>query len=87
MKEVHVGDHVIWVDPVARQYNAIVTAVWSQTCINVVIVSGDPAKDDTYGRQIERHTSQQHKDVMKVHGFYWMFPGEEPTPVGKPQES
>lgn len=89
MKEVHVGDVVVYVDPVARQFNALVTAVWGPTCINVVLVSKDEAKTDTYGRQIERNTScpYGHQPGMSwPHGNYWMFPGEEPRPIQQPTE-
>ena len=87
-KEVHVGDVVIWVDPVAKPHNAIVTAVWSQTCINVVLVNDDPNMTDSYGRQIKRETSQNYKDTPGlVHGMYWMFPDDEPNPIVKPLES
>jgi len=85
MKEVHVGDHVIWVDPVAKPNNALVTAVWSQNCINVVMVNDDPKMDDSYGRQIRRETSQSYKDGMP-HGNYWMFPGEVQNPIVQAQE-
>jgi hypothetical protein len=40
--------------------------------INVVIVCDDPLKTDTYGNQIERHTSVVHKDRQTAHGFYWV---------------
>lgn len=55
--EVHVGDTVIFVDPVRRERAAVVTAVWGPDCINVVFVSNDESKTDSYGRQIERETS------------------------------
>lgn len=86
MKEVHVGDVVIWVDPVAGQHNALVTAVWSQNCINVVIVSTDKNREDSYGRQIERETSVCHKSQTTVHGRYFMHIGEEPNPVVQPEQ-
>ena len=55
--EVKVGDAVVFVDPVRREHPAIVTAVWSRDCVNVVFVSTDENKSDSYGRQIERETS------------------------------
>jgi len=51
------GDPVIYTDGYRRDYYALVTAVWGPNCINVVFVSGDASKDDTYGRQIEHETS------------------------------
>ena len=39
-------------------------------CINVVFVTDDEARDDSYGRQIVRETSQVHKLNMSTHGHY-----------------
>lgn len=62
--EVKVGDAVIFVDPIRNEHNAVVTAVWSPDCINVVFVSTDESKTDSYGRQIERETSvSRHSDT------------------------
>jgi len=72
-----VGKKVIWHDAVGTPFEALVTAAWSPTCINVVFVSEDEKKQDSYGRQIERATSCQHKSIMNVHGFYWRFEDEE----------
>ena len=80
------GGHVIWHDNRGRAYDALVTAVWSETCINVVFVSQDENRRDDCGRQIERQTSATHKGTQKVHGFYWRFPDEEPNPYVPPQQ-
>lgn len=85
-KEVKVGDVVVWHESNGTPLNAIVTAVWSQTCINVVIVSADDSKTDQYGRQTERRTSCGYKDQNKVHGFYWRYPEDEPNPYVPPQQ-
>jgi hypothetical protein len=85
-REVKVGGHVIWHDSVGTPHDAVVTAVWSQTCINVVFVSGDESKQDSYGRQIERATSCSYKTTMNVHGFYWRFVDDEPNPYIAPQQ-
>lgn len=82
-----VGDTVIYVDPVARQHNALVTAVHGPTCINAVYVSGEESMTDTYGRQIARQSSLCHKSVVGAHGNYYMLPGEEPNPVRAPQQT
>jgi hypothetical protein len=81
-----VGDVVVFHDPVARAHNALVTAVWSDACVNVVIVSGDGKRTDDYGRQTERHTSLLHKSDSPVHGMYWRFGDEDPNAVVQPQE-
>lgn len=84
---VKVCDTVVWHDAVGNPRPALVTAVWSQTCINVVFVSDDNNKQDNYGRQIERQTSCTHKSLSPVHGFYWRFEDEEPNPNVAPLES
>ncbi len=82
----HVGESVVWHDSTGTSHSALVTAVWGPTCINVVFVSSDKAKDDTYGRQIERATSCTHKSIQQVHGFYWRFEDEEPNAYTPPLE-
>ena len=75
-----VGEAVVFVDPVGVAHSALVTAAWSEDCINVVFVSGDLDKRDSYGRQIERQTSIMHAAIVPVHGNYWRFvdePGKE----------
>lgn len=81
-----VGDTVVFHDPVGLAYQALVTAVWSPVCLNVVYVSQDEAKTDPYGRQIERQTSLLHKSSQPAHGIYWRFEDEEPSPIIAPQE-
>ena len=81
-----VGDHVIYVDAHGQERNALVTIVWAgiptyvsesgEPGCNVVIVADDAAKDDPYGRQIERWTSVVHKTKQPAHGNYWKRPGE-----------
>jgi hypothetical protein len=83
---VAVGDTVVYHDATGKAFNAIVTAVWSLTLINLVFVSGDVTRQDSYGRQIERVTSLQHKSVQLVHGFYWRFTDEEPNEYNPPLE-
>ena len=75
------GEPVVYVDPVGKIHPALVTQPWGQQCINVVFVSTDESKDDSYGRQIERQTSLMHKDVVPVHGNYWRYPDELPKPT------
>lgn len=72
-------------DAVGKHHNALVTAVWGTIeqvpCINIVIVSTDEAKQDQYGRQLERNTSLVHKTNQAAHGMYYMMPGDTPNPV------
>lgn len=81
-----VGNRVIWHESTGTAHEALITAVWGPTCINVVFVSGDENKQDNYGRQIERATSCNHKSIMRLHGFYWRFEDEEPNLYTPPIE-
>lgn len=82
-----VGEHVIYTNPVGIDHDALVTAVWGPVCINLVFVSSDKERGDSYGRQIERQTSMTYVSQNKVHGFYWRFPGDEKNPYVPPLES
>lgn len=42
--------------------------------LNLVFVSDDTSKDDSYGRQIERETSIVHQSRQPAHGNYWKEP-------------
>ena len=76
MREPKFGESVVYVDPVGVQHAALVTQLWSPTCVNLVFVSSDAARQDTYGRQTERTTSLMHASVVPVHGNYWRFVDE-----------
>lgn len=52
-----IGDVVQFTDEHAATRAALITHVWSDDMVNLVTVDPDPAKDDPYGRQIERRTS------------------------------
>jgi hypothetical protein len=61
---VEVGDVVTYVDEVGDKHNALVLIVHGGTptsAINVVYVSKDETKRDSYGRQIE-HASSVSRD-------------------------
>lgn len=83
-KERQAGDIVVYVDPTGRQHNALVTAWWSEDCVNVVYVVSDEAKKDPYGRQTEHATSVSRKSQNWPHGNYFMEVGEEPLPYRPP---
>jgi len=51
---VKVGSVVKYYDSHNKEHNGLVTAVWSQDCVNIVYVSDDENKQDQYGRQLER---------------------------------
>lgn len=92
LSALKVGGRVIYVDPVAVQHEAVVTAVWgdpsvSVPCINIVYVSQDKEMQDSYGRQIARQTSLCHRSVNPAHGQYFMMPGDTANPVQKAYEA
>ena len=87
MRTPKVGQVVVYHDPRGKPHNALVTAIWSEHCINVVIVDPNEGSTDTYGRQIERHTSLQHASLAMVHGEYWRFEDEEPNEYKPPLET
>lgn len=81
---VAVGDVVRVVDETYGEHNALVTCVhgsgpaaWTTftPCINVLFLSNDENKGDSYGRQTERLSSLQHKSQVnmpgRTPGRYW----------------
>lgn len=86
-KQVKVGEAVVYYNPVGKPHPAIVTAVWNPPMVNVVFVSSDEARTDSYGRQVERSTSLYHKSQTQVHGNYWAYADEEPNPIVTPSQS
>lgn len=55
-------------------------------CLNAVWVDGDEAKQDPYGRQIDRETSIVHVSWQPAYGNYWRWPGEPKNPIVEPTE-
>ena len=56
------GDKVTFIDPLKKEHNALVTCIHGSALdetpsINIILVSDDAAKEDSYGRQMERQTS------------------------------
>lgn len=78
-QSINIGDVVTLTDPFGVEHNALVTTVFDNMSgggmpgVNVVIVSGDPANGDPYGRQTERATSVVHKSAQPAHGNYWDY--------------
>jgi len=82
-----VGQSITYFDPKGRPVPALVLAVWTPGCINLVHVSEDAARQDSTGRQIERQTSQQHLHELQVHGGGWLFNDEQAPAFVPPKES
>lgn len=87
IKQVKVGDSVIFHNPSGEPHAAIITAVWSTFLVNLLYVSGDTTRTDVYGRQIERATSCSHVGKTTVHGNYWRFSEEEANQYVPPVET
>lgn len=82
-----VGRFVIFHDSKNQPHDALITTVWGPTCVNVVFVSGDEARQDAFGRQIERQTSVSSMAATSAPGNYWRFPNESPRTYEPPAQS
>lgn len=75
-KQLKVGEVVVYVDSFRAEHLALVTSVFRSSgeypdgC-NLVYVSADESKTDTYGRQVERQTSVCHISVNPGNGNCW----------------
>lgn len=84
-RTVEVGQHIIFVDRTGNDCDALITTVWGPTCINVVIVSRDEARQDGYGRQIIHETSVPRMSENTPYGYHYRFTDEEKMPYTPPQ--
>lgn len=69
-----IGEAVIYVDEFKREHFALLTAVHGESdnsAVNLVYVSSDATKSDTYGRQIERNSSCVHISVNSAKANCW----------------
>jgi hypothetical protein len=80
MSELKKGGHVIFVDTLGKDRQALVTAIHgpadANPSINIVIVNDDDAQSDSYGNKIERFSSVVHQSAQYAHGNYWRFADE-----------
>jgi hypothetical protein len=91
-RTLKVGDPVIFTDEVRVDRFALVTCIHAHgtfeehvqrygtpPCINLVFVSGDDAKRDDYGRQVERKTSITYRTPSQqvAGGFFYRFLDEQ----------
>lgn len=88
-REYSVGQSIIYFDSYGVPHKALVTIWWmgdqevasyraenGEPGCNVVYVSEDPLKKDSYGRQTERATSVVHISKQPAHGYKWCWPDE-----------
>lgn len=76
MKHALDGKAIVYVDEIGRQHDALVLTTHGTQddetpTINLVHVTHDPDKRDSYGLQIERPTSVQHQSKTSAQGRYW----------------
>lgn len=84
VRTAEVGELVFFHDSVGKSHSTLVTAVYSNVCVNAVYVSSNDAEQDSYGRQTKRTTSCMHKSATPAHGNYYRFPDEEANPIVQP---
>lgn len=94
-RQVVLGQSIRFMNEHRQLQDALVTAVHGNIhyvegepkyfpCVNIVICSADPSKQDAYGLQIERHSSVQHRSSNAYHeettgnpiGMTWQFNDE-----------
>ena len=72
---LQIGDVIIYIDPVKKEHNALVTAIHgdaeAKSSINLILISDDENKGDEYGRQLERQTSIVHRDNQSAGANCW----------------
>lgn len=88
-RKYEIGQHIIFFDAYGVPHKALVTIWWmgpveikdyraenGEPGCNLVYVTQDPRKTDTYGSQIEHATSVVHQSKQNAHGFKWCWPDE-----------
>jgi hypothetical protein len=69
---VKIGDVVTYVDENSLVRDALIQCVHNPDYINVVVISNDPSKEDSYGRQIEHATSVGRKAEFNKAGRHFI---------------
>ena len=70
-RKLEIEDVVTYKDEFGVDHKALVTSIHSNDCINVVYLSSDEAKRDSWGRQVERASSVQRQSDVTAHGRYF----------------
>lgn len=89
-RRVAVGDAVVYHDESGKPHNALVNVAWTPPApgklplVNLLFISGDESRQDSYGRQFERASSVSHASAWNAHGRYWRFADEEPIAYTPP---
>ena len=64
-----------WIQPDLDK-NPVLDPKAGEPGCNLIVVSDDKMKDDSYGRQTEHETSVVHKSNQGAPGNYWCWPDE-----------
>lgn len=89
MQKPELGKSVVYHDSKGRPHDALITCVHQGTTsqlVNLVYVSDDVDRKDSYGRQMERATSVAYVADWTVHGNYYRFPEDNPIPYREPAQ-
>ena len=100
-KQVNVGDTIIYFDEFGRSHHSLVTACWGdrtengseairkfeEPSVNLLFISPDEQRGDTYGRQIERRSSCMHATYQCAWGQAWCLPEQFDEMNAKLQEA
>lgn len=62
---------VVYYDSHSKPHPALVTARWSDTCVNVLFLTDGEAAVDPHGQQIDRQTSQVHASFNDMKSCCW----------------
>ena len=101
-RQYRLGEHVIYFDEFGRPHDALLTAVHGERtevdyegairkieepCVNLLFLSPDKARKDTYGRQIERRSSCMHTTYNSAWGNSFCLPKEKDKWYARLQEA
>lgn len=87
MDGLEIGKAVVFTDSLGQDHLALVTTTFGEKGCNLVYVSEDATRTDTYGRQLERATSVLHQSIQPAAGMFWRFVTEEKRAAAYPQGS
>jgi hypothetical protein len=80
VSEVKKCMHIVFIDTLGKERDALVTAVHGPAdknpSVNLVCVNTDDTQYDSYGNKTERASSVGHQSNQWAHGNMWRFADE-----------